>query len=323
MARHDTSAPWTRDSIPDRVPRAWTLWKAARPSQLVLVCLVYALGVGMVAAGFASPDDPGPLDAEATVAAVGGLAALLPAAAAIHYANEYADYETDALTDRTPFSGGSGALHRTGLERRFLSVGLVSVLVVGTATTVAVAVLVGLPVAALGLLVGSTALGLAYSLPPVALVRRGGLGEVTNAVLGGFTLPLYGVAVVAPPGLEHALAVVPFTLVVACNLLATHWPDREADAAVGKRTLAVQWSPDRLRTAYAVLAVTAAVIVIVLAGRVLPVAVALAHLPALPFLAWGGAVLTRQRSPFPAVAAMVVLAASTTIAWWGLALGLL
>lgn len=323
MARHDVSAPWSLDSIPDRVPRAWTLWKAARPSQLALVCLVYGLGIGMAAAGHGSPDGFGPLDVGFAVAALGGLAPLLPTAAAIHYANEYADYETDALTDRTPFSGGSGALHRTGLERRFLAGAILGSLVVGAAATVAVGVIVGFPGDALLLLGGSAALGLAYSLPPVALVRRGGLGEVTNAVLGGFALPLYAVAVVSTPTIEHALAVVPFSLVVGCNLLATHWPDRAADAAVGKRTLAVQWSPARLRVAYAVLAVAASGLVAVLTGWVLPLAVALAHVPALPFLAWGGAVLTRQRSPFPAVAAMVVLAGSTTIAWWGVALGLL
>lgn len=323
MARHDASARRTLDSIPDRVPRAWTLWKAARPSQLALVCLVYAMGVGMAAAGLGSPAGHRPLDAGFIVAALGGLGPLLPTAAAIHYANEYADYETDALTDRTPFSGGNGALHRTGLERRFLAGPIVGALVVGAAATVAVAVLVGFPGDALLLLVGSAALGLAYSLPPVALVRRGGLGEATNAVLGGFTLPLYAIAMVATPTIEHALALVPFTLVVGCNLLATHWPDRAADAAVGKRTLAVQWSPARLRTAYAGLGVAAAVLVVVLVGRVLPVTVAMAHVTALPFLVWGGAVLTRQRSPFPAVAAMVVLAASTTISWWGVALGVL
>lgn len=322
MERHDAPARWTGDSIPDRVPRAWTLWKAARPSQVALVCLVYALGAGMAATGVGSGGAPAPLDAGFAVAALAGLAVLLPVAVAIHYANEFADHETDALTDRTPFSGGSGALHRTGLERRLLAAGLVSALLVGAATTVAVAVLVGLPTDALLLLVGSTTLGLAYSLPPVALVRRGGLGEATNALLGGFTLPLYAVAVVTTPTIDHALAVVPFTLVVGCNLLATHWPDREADAAVGKRTLAVRWDPARLRTAYTVLAVSAAALVVLLAGPVIPVPVAVAHVPALPFLAWGGVVLTRQRSPFPAVAAMVVLAASTTVAWWGVALGL-
>lgn len=131
---------------------------------------------------------------------------------------------------------------------------------------------------------------------------------------------MYAVAVVQVPTLQNGLAVVPFTLVVGCNLLATHWPDREADAAVGKRTLAVRWSPARLRTVYHAHAIAAVGITMSLTGWVLPLPVALAHLPALPFLAWGGVVLTRKRSPFPALSAMVVLAGLTTLAWWSIAL---
>lgn len=301
------------------MPRAWTLWKAARPSQLLLVCLVYALGTVTAAAGAGRRAGAAALDVGFVVTALGGFAAIFPMAVAIHYANEYADYETDALTDRTPFSGGSGALQRSGLRPRFLAIAAGAALGVGLASTAAVAATVGLPTDALLLLVGVTLLGLAYSLEPIALVRRG-IGEVVNALLGGFLLPVYAVAVVRVPALEHGLAVVPFTLVVGCNLLATHWPDREADAAVGKRTLAVRWSPARLRTAYHVLAVAAVGVTVSLTGWVLPLPVALAHLPALPFLAWGGLVLTRRRSPFPAVAAMVVLAGSTTLAWWWIAL---
>lgn len=303
------------ETLPDRLPRVWTLWKAARPSQVALVCLVYALGLGIAAGsdGAAGASDPSDLDYVTTAGA--GLLVLVPATAAIHYANEYADYETDRLTASTRFSGGSGALHRTGIDRRFLARATGAALVAGALAALAVRLTVGLPVDAAAILVAGTVLGLGYSLPPVAFVRRGG-GEIVNALLGGFLLPQYGVAVVGTPTLETSLAVVPFTLVVGCNLLATHWPDREADAAVGKLTVAVRWSPVRLRVTYAVLAVCAAVLVVLLLEWSLPLLVALAHLPALPFLVWGGVVLTRQRSPFPAVAAMVVLAASTTVAWW-------
>jgi 1,4-dihydroxy-2-naphthoate octaprenyltransferase len=38
----------------------------------------------------------------------------------VHYANEYADHKTDALTERTKFSGGSGILPR-GLVPRDLA----------------------------------------------------------------------------------------------------------------------------------------------------------------------------------------------------------
>jgi 1,4-dihydroxy-2-naphthoate octaprenyltransferase len=293
----------------DRFPRLSALWLAARPSQLALIGLVYALGVGM-----AATDAPAVPWARVGV----GFAAVLPLAVSIHYANEYADAETDRLTERTPFSGGSGALERTGVARTLLARASAGALLVGV-----VAAGLGwlsdlLPTTAAALLATIAVAGLAYSLPPVALIRRG-VGEVTNAVLGGTLLPLYGVAVVGPVTVEAVLAVVPFTLLVGCNLLATHWPDREADAAVGKRTLAVRWSPTQMRRAYWML-VAAALLLTAGLTTLLPTAVIAAQTLALPPLLWGGVVLTRQRSPFPAVSAMVLHAGASTVAWWWLAL---
>ena len=315
----------TSSWIPDRIPRLWTLWAASRPSQLALVVLVYVLGVGMATAG-APVTSTGSAAPEVTSRAflesvlVGGTA-LLSVAVAIHYANEYADYETDALTNPTPFSGGSGALVRTGLPRSFVRSATVAATVLASVVVGAVALTGGLPSDALAILVTIFAFGLAYSLQPIAFVRRG-VGEVVNAVLGGLLLPLYGVAVVASPRPAAALAVVPFTLVVVCNLFATHWPDRKADAAVGKRTLAVRWSPRRLRRAYAVVAVAAGISVVALwLADVVPDVVVLAHFTPLPFLVWGGVVLTKQRSPLPAVLAMVVLALTATVGWWWAGIG--
>lgn len=318
MPSRDGTFERARYAPAERLPRVWTLLKAARPSHLLLVCLVYALGAG-IAAGMGAASSSPARDSEFAIELLGGLATLLPFATTVHYANEYADHETDALTDRTPFSGGSGALHRTGLDRRLLAVATFAASVFGVVSAIVMNAIVDLPVDALFVLFGSFVLGLAYSLPPVALVRRG-VGEVVNALLGGFLLPMYAVAVVGEPTVAVGLAVVPFTLVVGCNLLATHWPDREADAAVGKRTLAVRWSPVRLRTAYYALAIGAVGLVVALSEFALPRPVALAHLPALPFLVWGGVVLTRQRSPFPSVMAMVVLGVSTAMAWWWVAL---
>ena len=293
----------------DRFPRLSALWLAARPSQLALIGLVYALGVGM-----ATTDAPAVPWTRVGV----GFAAVLPLAVSIHYANEYADAETDRLTERTPFSGGSGALERTGVDRTLLARASAGALFVGV-TAAGLGWLASLlSTTATALLATIAVAGLAYSLPPVALVRRG-VGEVTNAVLGGTLLPLYGVAVVGPVTVEAVLAVVPFTLLVGCNLLATHWPDREADAAVGKRTLAVRWSPERLRLAYWTL-VAAAVLMTAGLTPLLPTAIIAAGAVALPPLLWGGVVLTRQRSPFPAVSAMVLHAGASTVAWWWLAL---
>lgn len=307
----------------DRFPRLWALWAASRPSQIALIVLVYGLGIGMatvgppVVAGNATANSlDSLLAAESSTRILAGLVALLSASVAIHYANEYADVDTDALTERTLFSGGSGALVETGLPASFLG----AALVVASVTTVGVTLLGfvsgTLPRDAVGLLFVGLVTGLAYSLQPVALVRRG-IGEPVNMTLGGLLLPVYGVAVVARPTGFAALAVVPFTLLVGCNLLAVHWPDRQADEAVGKRTLAVRWPPGRLQRAFASLAILAAVATLGLWwSGILPDKVALAHLAPVPFLVWGWFTLTRQRSPLPAVGAMVALAVAATLAWW-------
>ena len=298
-------------AVRERAPRLWTLWAAARPSQVALVGLVYLLGAGMATTGWPIAVGGPPTRSSLAV----GAATLLPTTVAIHYANEYADRETDRLTTRTRFSGGSGALVVTGLPASFLRVALLGAVVVAVGA-LAVAATHGLPADAAAVLGVMLLLGLAYSLPPLALVRRG-VGESVNAVLGGLLLPLYGVAVVGTPGPVAVVVPLPFALVVGCNLLATHWPDRDADAATGKRTLAVRWAPPRLRQAYAVLALLAGVVTLALAlVGVLPPLVVAAHLLPLPALLWGFRTLTRQRSPFPAVLAMVSLAVALTAAWW-------
>ena len=77
----------------------------SRPDQLALVTLVYGMGSAIALADGHSVDP--------TATGV-GLLALPLVSASVHHASEYADYFADYLAVRTPFSGGSGALQRTG-----------------------------------------------------------------------------------------------------------------------------------------------------------------------------------------------------------------
>lgn len=108
-----------------------------------------------------------------------------------------------------------------------------------------------LPIGAGLLLMAGVVGGLAYSVAPVALMRRGA-GEAVNAILSGLLLPLYGVASATcrVEVLDH-LAFLPFALITFCSVMATAWPDRVADGATGKRTLQVRLQPGRLRAIYA------------------------------------------------------------------------
>lgn len=112
----------------------------------------------------------------------------------------------------------------------------------------------------------------------------------------------------------------PLTLVVTANLLATTWPDRAADAAVGKRTLATRWPTGRLQALFGFLAAAA---VAALAAQRLgpwPMPVVLAGLSAVPLLAVGMTWYTRRESPLPTVAAMVWLVVAQLGAWASVAM---
>jgi 1,4-dihydroxy-2-naphthoate octaprenyltransferase len=298
------------------------LFGASRPSQLLLIAGVYAFGMKIALAR------GGTVSVHSLAA---GLGALLPVAASVHYANEYADYETDALTERTPFSGGSGALQETGVPRTVVLCAAVVALGVGTALGGLFLATGHLPWQGAVLLAVIAVFGWQYSVPPLALIRRG-VGELDNAALGGLVLPLYGGAVAGGSLRAVGLASVPFFVLVFLNLLGVHWPDREADAAVGKRTLVVRWSPGRLRAAYVLVAAAAALSVLVLspappevfsveppglAGSTapLPGPVAAASVLVAPLVVWGALGYTERHVPWPSVAAMVGLAAVEFLAW--------
>ncbi|EMA55381.1 MULTISPECIES: prenyltransferase [Halococcus] len=277
----------------------------SRPAQLLLVLVVYALGAKIALSSGASLD--------VVRLAVGG-AALLAVAASVHYANEYADHETDALTERTPFSGGSGALARTGLSQYLALYAGIATLAIGMVAAVAGTTLGVLSHPALALLTVIAWFGWQYSVGPLRLAWRG-WGELDNAALGGLVLPAYGAAVLDGPVWRTLLACLPFFLLVFANLLATQWPDRHADAAVGKRTLVTRWSPRQLRLLYVGAVCLAFGSLPVLAGSVLPAVVAAASLVVLPVSVWGATGYTERRVPFPSVAAMVALVVVQLLAW--------
>jgi 1,4-dihydroxy-2-naphthoate octaprenyltransferase len=285
----------------------WALFAMSRPAQLVLIAFVYLFGSVISLANGVHLN-------------VGtfwmGLLALLPLSASVHYANEYADHETDARTMRTPFSGGSGALLRTGLHQIVALRAAWIAAVVGALIAFIAFERGFLSPSAFGILTLGTFFGWMYSLKPLALGWRG-LGELDNALLGGVMLPLYGY--VAQEGNVDAwviMALLPFGASVFINLLATTWPDRVADEMVGKRTLATRLPVQYLRLLYWSVALGIVLSLFLLLHRVLPLSVVAGSLLTAPVILWGGLRYTRQHSPFPTVAAMVLLLFAQTIAWW-------
>lgn len=156
-----------------------------------------------------------------------------------HYGNEYFDFEVDRLIGerRTWFSGGSGVLAAGELDRAvarqaMIASALVAVITLGLASTQAPIMLV----------IGSISLAGAYfySAPPLKLMGSG-WGELTTALLTGWLVPMTGYALQAGQIDVSLLPLcLPLVLAYMAMIIVFQFPDREADAVMGKRTLTVR-----------------------------------------------------------------------------------
>ncbi len=81
----------------------------SRPLTLLCSLMAWLLGVSI------ATSDLWPISWTPTA---WGFASMILIVSSIHYTNEYADHETDALTTRTPYSGGSGVLPTMKIPRR-------------------------------------------------------------------------------------------------------------------------------------------------------------------------------------------------------------
>jgi 1,4-dihydroxy-2-naphthoate octaprenyltransferase len=251
--------------------------------------------------------------------AVAGLVVAEAVHLVAHYANEYADVDTDTLARRTWLSGGSGVLAAGLVPTAWalrIAVGLALLAMILSGALIGAGVL-PLPTAwivGLGL-----ASGWFYSMPPAQLERRG-LGELDTALVAGILMPLMGYTVqVGRPTFAAAAALLPIFSMVVMNLLGIHWADREADAAVGKRTLAVIIG-ERTRLLHHGLLVASYLLVLALSGWILPLPVAVAVLLTLPLSLGAAAAFGRRFSPLAGTlgmaAAMGAAAAGWIVAAW-------
>ena len=285
----------------------WAYWLMARPLMLVSVVMVYVLG-NLIARAMGHPIESN--------AFLWGLASLLPTSISIHYVNEYADYETDMLTSRTAFSGGSQVLPKGLITRQAVLRGAWMMLIMGIAIALLALGAGNLNITALFVLGIGAFGGWMYSLPPLVLAWRG-WGEVDNALLGGIVLTLFGYVVQARI-LNWWIVVIslPFALMVFNTLLATTWPDRDADRQVGKYTLATRFSVWQLRRIYRAVAILSLTLQLIISIISLPTGALLGSLSIVPFVIQGYRHYTRQESPLPSVLAMIALLVSQIAVWF-------
>jgi len=163
----------------------------------------------------------------------------------VHYANDYYDRFCDASTERTAWSGGSGALLEGGLPARvalsaaFFCAGL-GTLAIGlfAARGAYLPAIVGIAIAILAW---------SYSAPPMRLLERG-WGELDTAVIVALLFPLAGyVAFAHAPALRLFASTLPSVAAMFVLMFCVEYPDVDSDRASGKMNLVARFGRERTR----------------------------------------------------------------------------
>ncbi len=242
--------------------------RMSRPLFLLGAAVVYALGVG-IADYLGVPIDWGLY--------LLGQAFVTTLQLSAQYLNEYFDSPADTQNpNRTPFSGGSGAVGPGKLSRNTVLLAAVTMLtIVASLTVLLVNRAPATPLLIIVLILGFLG-AFFYSVPPVRLVSSG-YGELTTSFLVAFLVP--GFAFLLQTGSFHRLLLVsalPLTALHLAMMLVFEFPDYATDLKFEKETLLVRIGWERgmvmnnllIFTAFLLLGL--AVILSVPAGIVLP-----------------------------------------------------
>jgi 1,4-dihydroxy-2-naphthoate octaprenyltransferase len=206
--------------------------RLSRPLFLLGAVLLYSLGAGI--SFFLG------LDILWGIFLLGLLWAMLLQLSA-HYLNEYFNATEDQDNpNRTPFSGGSGAVGPGKLSRQVaLLAGLTCLAFLASLTVVLIAQ-VGLDPLAIFIMLLAFLGSFFYSIPPVSL-ERSGYGELTTSILVAFLLPAF--SFVLQTGELHrfvAMSTFPLVILHLAMMMAFELPDYASDVKYNKRTLLVR-----------------------------------------------------------------------------------
>jgi len=157
------------------------------------------------------------------------------------YLNEYFNTTADSENqNRTPITGGSGALGSEKLPRRIALMAAYTCLAFLASLTVVMISQMMLTPTALLIMGFALLVSLMYSTPPIKL-EGSGYGELMVSILVAFTLPAY--AFVLQTSEMHrlvAMSAFPLTVMHIAMLLTFELPDYANDIKFGKRTIMVR-----------------------------------------------------------------------------------
>jgi 1,4-dihydroxy-2-naphthoate polyprenyltransferase len=290
------------------------LIRMTRPAFLLLTVVACMLGTATAAACGCGLD---------LSLALGATALAVLAHAAGNVLNDLHDARNGADRNNAkgiyPFTGGSRLIQDGQVNERETADLVKALLVFLVPAGLLLAIYAG---EGMLLVLGGAGLALAwsYSAPPLKLMSRG-LGELAVALT--WFLVVLGTDYVQR---RHffpipASVALNFALLVAALLLINGFPDAQADASVGKRTLVVRWGADRACALYWMLIVSAHLWLVLSVWLLIPPATALWGLISAPFSLAAGLLLTRFRhqsdhlKPALALTVIAVLLHGLGMAW--------
>ena len=246
----------------------------ARPHFLLGGVLLYALGVG-IARYLGTPID--------WVVYFLGQAWVTLMQLSTHFLNEYFDSPADANNiNRTPFSGGSGAIGPGRLRRAAALWGGIGCLTAAASFTILLMQQARLAPETVMVMLLIFLGAFFYAVPPVKLASSG-YGELTTSILVATLVPAFGL-LLQTGELHRLLAMTTFPLVFIhmAMLLAFELPDYGNDLKHEKRTILVRLGWERGMMLHNLLVLCAYLLLGLAMLMGLPVAIALPALFTLP-----------------------------------------
>ena len=200
-----------------------------------------------------------------------------------HFLNEYYDAPMDEHNpNRTPFSGGSGALGPGKLRREVALWSGISCLTIAASLTVLL-IRMAAPDGGLIMILALIFLGaFFYSTPPVRLASTG-YGELTTSIIVANLVP--ALSFMLQYGELHrllAMATFPLTLLHLAMMLAYEFPDYASDFKYQKQTLLVRMGWERGMLMHNLLILVSFLVLGTAAILGLPLAIALPGFLSLP-----------------------------------------
>jgi 1,4-dihydroxy-2-naphthoate octaprenyltransferase len=217
------------------------------------------------------------------MAAILGQLWVLTLQLATHFLNEYYNGPVDQFNpNRTPLTGGSGAIGPGKLSRQVALYSALFLLAFLASLTVVLLAMLDLPPEALLIMFLAFLGAVFYSTPPVRL-EASGYGELTTSVLIGFLLPAFGF-VLQTGSLHRLVAMSAFPLVTLhiAMLIAFEMPDYGTDMKYDKRTLLVRMGWENAMLLHNLMILVSFLLVLVAASFGYPWPIAIAALIPLP-----------------------------------------